>query len=173
LSPHHIIPSTPPYPFTMVDGGLLAQLVTAVQGARSAFQSLCSATHVSDAEPRDLMVLDVSLQSLSTMVEIFDSVDPSGGQLDLVISTLSTPTIVSAAGGHISVADAMIVDMHNLEQRLTDVLHDITTVGPRHPLTPVKPIPLGEAMAIRAMIEKYCSLICEVSSWQRMYVMAL
>jgi hypothetical protein len=158
----------------MDDSGLLAQVVIAVRGVQSAFQNLCSAIHVCNSEePCDLLALEVSLQSLGTIIEILDSIDTGGGQLDLSYSILATPNTVSTSGGQISVVDAMIVDMHNLEQRLIDVRREIATAHPSRSSAPAGVISLGEAMRIRGMIEKYHSIITEVMRGQTMCVIML
>jgi hypothetical protein len=159
----------------MAENNLLAQIVDGVRGAQSAFQSLYSAIRVSDSEPklRDLTIsiaLDISLQSLGSAVENLNRINARGSTIDIVLSTLTAQLSNTASGHQTSVADAMIADMHNLEQHLTDVLHDVTTANKRGTPASVRLLPPEEVISIQGMVEKYRSMISEVSDKQTMCV---
>jgi hypothetical protein len=149
---------------------ILSDVVKAVQGARLAFQSMCSNSGlVYGPYSRDLLALDVNLQALGDIVEILDGVHCSGAQIDFAHSILATP-VISAFGQQISMAHTMIADMRNLERRLMDVQRDITTADVSNSHPPAQLLATGEAMNIRRMVEKYRSTICGASTGQIMCV---
>jgi hypothetical protein len=160
-------------PFTMDDDGALSRLVNAIKETQSAFERLCSAIHVPNSESKlrdHIMALDVSLQSLGTIVDILRRIGADGGQIDFVLSVLEQSVTKSASGQEISVVDVILTDMHNLAQRLTDVLHDVTAADPKDLPILIKLLPLGEVISIQGMVEKYHAMIKEVTSAQNMCV---
>jgi hypothetical protein len=163
------------YSRAMVDDDLLAQVANAVQGALWAFRTLCrdhKGYQSSDTEPHDLLALDVSLHALGNIVEILNGLEAADVQLEFVHSILAAPVIVSSPDNQTSMANAMITDMRNLKRRLTDVRHDITNRHSAVSAPSVQILPPGEAISIRRMVEKYHSIISEVSSGQNMYVIS-
>jgi hypothetical protein len=157
----------------MADDDLLARISNAVQGVQSAFQNLCSdykSIHTIDAEDRDLLALGPSLQGLGSIVEILNGLDAADVDMEHVRSILVAPSVVSTSGYHMPMVNAMIADMHILKGRLIDVRNDITTSQSGVSATSSQIFPPGEAMNARQMIEKYHSIITEISRSQNLCV---
>jgi hypothetical protein len=114
-------------------------------------------------DPRDLLALDVAMQALGTIVMVLSTAQDSGVQLGFVYRVLCALIVPCVEGYNISIAQALIWDMRNLEQRLIDLNREVTTNG-------IISSPPGEAMNIRRMVEKYLSIISKISSGQMMYV---
>jgi hypothetical protein len=166
-------PPAQTYPLAMADDNLLAQVVKAVQEAQSAFQSLCrdhKGIQAPDVEPHDLLALDASLQALGNIVEILEGLDKADVQLELFHSILATPVVVSTSNNQTSMANAMIADMRNLKRRLVDVRHDTTTSRSAVSAAPGRLLSSGEVKSVRRMVEKYNSIVSEVSSGQNLCV---
>jgi hypothetical protein len=149
----------------MDDDAPLSQIVSTIQKTQLAFQKLLHsyrAAHGPD-DSQDLLALDVAMQALGTIVEILDGINDSGGQLDLVQWVLRAPAVPSVEGHDISITQALIQDMRNLEQRLINVNRQIITDG----VTRLLP---EEATSVRRMVEKYHSIITKVSTGQNLCV---
>jgi hypothetical protein len=155
-----------------VDGNRLAEVRTAVEGTRLAFQNLCNGQRLCQAEvnSRDVLNLDISLQALGNVINILDEVVSDGARIQLVDSLLATSIPISASGNHTLFADAIIADMHNLEARLVDVQGEISHSSSQNSPTLVQLFPHGEALSVRIMIDKYRSIISEACSGQIMCV---
>jgi hypothetical protein len=154
----------------MAEDGILASVVDAVQGARLAFQDLCNdrrAIHGLDS--RNFPALDVGLQALGNIVEILNGVNISGAQMNLIRIILAAPVVISASDAQISMADAMITDMRNIERRLSDVRRNIAANGPNSSSLE-QLLPHGEVVIMRRMVEKYHSMISGASAGQIMCV---
>jgi hypothetical protein len=155
-----------------MDEPRLAGVLDAVQGARSAFQNLCgerTSLHA-QADSGGLLALEVSFQTLGNVVEMLERVVWEGAQIQLVDSILATPTIIADSGRSISLADAIISDMRNLQARLVDVKRTISLSSVQESRTLVQLLPLGEAMSMRGMIDKYRAIISEACRGQIMCV---
>jgi hypothetical protein len=148
----------------MEDDALLSQIIFTIQETQRAFQSLLynrRATHGSDLQ--DILGVDVAIQALGTIVGILEEVESSGGRLNIVDWTLRAPVVSSISGNDISIAQALIWDMRNLEQRLIDLNRQLVTNGT------ISSLP-GEGMSIRGMVEKYLLIISQMSTGQMMCV---
>jgi hypothetical protein len=148
----------------MDDDALIPQIVFTVQETQRAFQNFLynyRAAHGPDS--RELLALDAAMQALGTIVGILDGIESRGGRLDLLQWMLRVPIVPSIEGHNISIAQALIWDMRNLEQRLNDVTRMLTTDGT------IKSLP-SEAIGIRQMVKKYHSIISKISNAQMMYV---
>jgi hypothetical protein len=169
----HIDVSVPKNRLAM-DERRLADVLTAVQGAQSAFQNLCGNHRLfnTHADSRDLQALDISLHALGNVVEMLDGVISGRAQIQLVDSILAAPALISASGDSTSLADVIIGDMHNLQTRLIAIQRNISPLNDQDSQTLVHQLPLGEAMSMRGMIDKYRSIISEVCSGQIMCVIA-
>jgi hypothetical protein len=155
----------------------LAEVVDAVQGARSAFQNLCGVRTPSrvQADSRDLQAfkLDVSLQALGNVVEILEGVVSRGTRVQLVEDILAAPALKSGSDNPTSLANAIIADMRNLQARLIDVQCKVSPSSVQNYGTSIELLPLGEAMSMRRMIQKYRSIIGDACSGQIMCVITL
>jgi hypothetical protein len=158
-----------------MDEPRLVEVLDAVRGARSAFQNLCgdrTSLHA-QADSGGLLALDVSFQALGNVVETLERVVSGGAQIQLVDSILATPAIVTDSGGPTSLADAIIADMRNLQARLDDVKRTISLSSVQESRTLVHLLPLGEAMSMRGMIDKYRGIISEACSGQILCVIPI
>jgi hypothetical protein len=153
----------------MDDADLLAQIMSTVRKAQSAFQNLCrDGRAIYGPDSRDLLALDASLSALGNIIELLEGIESRGGQFDLIHSVLVTSMAPSLSGDMISIAEAIIWDMCNLEKCLVDVQSDtITRSSASVPL-----LPPGEAMSIHRMLEKYYSIMNNTSKGQLMCVNA-
>jgi hypothetical protein len=148
----------------MDDDALLPQIVDAVQKTQQAFQNLLSNPRVAHGtDSQDIQGIGVAMQALGTIVEILEGIESSGVQLELVHKILSNPTALSVSGYNISIAETLISDMRNLEQRMIDMNRRVAPDGMINS-------PPGEAMRIRTMVEKYHSIISQIPSGQTMCV---
>jgi hypothetical protein len=144
-----------------MDEPRLAEVLYAVRRARSAFQNLCgdrTSLHA-QADSGGLLALDVSFQALGNVVEILDGVVSGGAQIQIIDYILVKPAFISASGDSTLLADAIIADMCNIQARLDDVKRTISLSSVQESRTLVHLLPLGEAMSIRGMIDKYRSII--------------
>jgi hypothetical protein len=150
----------------MDEDALLPQIVFTVQETQRAFQTLLHNYRVAHGpDPGNLLALDVAMQALGTIVALVYSAETSGAQLGLIHWVLRALVVPSVDGYNISIADALIWDMRNLEKRLIELNHEVTVEG-------TISSPPGETMSIRRMVEKYLSIISKISSGQVMYVAA-
>jgi hypothetical protein len=154
----------------MAEDGILSRVAKAVEGAQSAFQALYNnhrGVYANDS--RDLHALDLSLQALGSIVEILDGANLNEAQIDLFCSILATPVAVPISDEQISLANAMINDLCNIERRLDGVRRNITASGPNS-RNPEQLLPLEETVSMKRMVEKYCSIISGASSGHIMCV---
>jgi hypothetical protein len=153
----------------------LARVAKAVQGARSAFQDLCSDYRdvIKVPDSHHILALDVDLQALGSIFERLNGIDPGDGNYERIYSLLATPVTVSASENQNSMADALISDMRNLNRRLIDVRAIMTTTESMSPESSGKHFPPREAMSIGRMVKKYYSIISEVLNSQVLCVVAL
>jgi hypothetical protein len=150
----------------MDEEALLPQIVFTIQETQRAFQTLLHNYRVTQGrDPCNLLALDVAIQALGTIVAMLYTAEANGVQLGLIHWVLCTPIVPSIDGYNISIAQALIWDMRNLEQRLIVLNHGVTMEG-------TISSPPGEVMSIRRMVEKYLAIISKISSGQVMYVSA-
>jgi hypothetical protein len=153
----------------MDEDALLARIVGAVQGARSAFQNMCDRHRIVHApDSHDLLALDASLQALGNVVEILESIVSDGAQLVLVNSVLTAPVACTASGDQISLVETIIADMDNLKLRLSKIQQGMVD-GSTSSSATIQSFAIGEVMGIRWMVEKYRSMFSSVSGGQVMY----
>jgi hypothetical protein len=171
---HCIIAPAQTYPIAMADDDVLVHITNAVRGARSAFQSLRSGFNIYHApDHRDLPALEAGLQALGKIAEVLEGFDTADARLGFVNSILSAHFLVYISNRQISMAEAMISDMLTLERRLRDVEHDLSLERSKVPGANVEVFAPGETIRIRAMVEKYCSIIITISSDQSLCVFHL
>jgi hypothetical protein len=146
----------------MDEEALLYQIVFTVQETQRALQNLLhnhKPTNGSDSQ--GIVGLDIAVQALGAIVGILERIQSSGGQLNFVHWILRAPVVPSISGYNISIAEALIWDMRNLEQRLIDINRQAIADGMISSLN-------GEVMNIRRMVDKYRSIIDSISSGQMM-----
>jgi hypothetical protein len=148
----------------MDEGALLPQIAFAIKETQRAFHTLLH--NYQDAQgsnSRDLAALDGAIQALGAIVGVLSTIEAGKVQIDLFHWFLCDLIVPSDKGSKISIAQALIRDMRNLTQRLTDLNGEVTA----HRTVTSLP---GEAMSIRQMVKKYHSIISKIASGQMMYV---
>jgi hypothetical protein len=148
----------------MNEDASLPEVVSAVQGTQQAFQSLLhkyEEAHSSNS--RDHLALDAAMQELGTIVTVLGTIETGGVQIDFFRWFMCKCIDPTGGDSKPSIARALIEDMSNLEQRFINLNRELATNG-------TISSPPGEAMSIRRMVEKYHSIISQISSGQMMYV---